>query len=132
MERVEAAREFGRQPEGLVDREPPPSLIEPILERSPLGVEDREVDPAVGLPGVDDRNEVRMPHLGRGPRFLREALVEDLVLEELALQHLQRDDLAVAPPGAEDQPHSALAEHRLEAVVAETVAALQLRRHATS
>ena len=67
-----------------------------------------------------------MVDLGRGASLLAEAVPEHLVLAELAPQHLERDDLAVGADRLEDETHSPLAEERLEAVFAETVAALQL------
>ena len=82
---------------------------------------------AVVLAGVEDREQVRVQHLRGGARLLPEARRERLVREQVDLQQLDRDGLAVRlPHRAEHEPHPTLAERLLEAVPGDRVPGLEL------
>ena len=74
-------------------------LRDAIAERAPGDVVDRQVVAPVRLGGLDDRDEMRVVHLGGGARLLAEPVLEDEIAGELDLEHLQRDLAAVLGPG---------------------------------
>ena len=101
-------------------------LRDAIAERAAGDVVDRQVVAPIRFGSLDDRDEMRVVHLGGGARFLAEPVLEDEIAGELDLEHLQRDLAAVLGPGPEDEPHPSLAERLLERVPAELVAGLEL------
>ena len=65
--------------------------------------------------------------LGRAPRLVHEPAVVDLVVEEVALHHLERDRRSVRVVfRAKDPRHPALAEQTLEPVGPQSLANLGL------
>ena len=70
-------------------------LRDAVAERAAGDVVDRQVVAPVGLGGLEDRDEMRVVHLGGGARFLPEPVLEDEIAGELELEHLQRDLAAV-------------------------------------
>ena len=101
--------------------------FETVFERAALDVADHEVLAPVGLAGFHDRHEVAIPNLPGGPHLLPEAPLEGVVFGQLALQHLDRDDVAVPLVGrTKDQPHSALSDQGVEPIRPERVAGLEL------
>ena len=74
-------------------------------------------------PASSTGHEMRLGHLGRGPRLLLEAPAEDRVVDQLEAHDLERDDLAVGlADGLEDQAHAAFAEELLEPIRSEGLA----------
>ena len=125
VERVEPRGDLGDDPNELRDPERR-RLRDAIAERAAGDVVDRQVVAPVRFGSLDDRDEMRVVHLGGGARFLAEPVLEDEIAGELDLEHLQRDLAAVLGPGPEDEPHPSLAERLLERVPAELVAGLEL------
>ncbi len=72
VERVEPGGDLRRDPDDLVEVERP--ALEPVRERAARRVRDRDVVASVVLAGVEDREQVRVPHLRGGTRLLPEAL----------------------------------------------------------
>src|SRR5262249_2628027 len=76
----------------------------PVLERPARHELDGEVAPALGLPGLEHRDEVPIANLGGRAGLLLEALPEDRILDQLEAHHLERDFFAVAlADGAADE-----------------------------
>ena len=83
---------------------------EALAQVDPLHVLHREVEHAVFLARVEDRNDVGVIEARRELRLPQEAPSEALVLCEIAAKHLQRDP-APSPRilGQENAPHGAFA-----------------------
>ena len=94
VERVEPRGDLGDDADELRDPERG-RLRDAVAERAAGDVVDRQVVAPVRLGSLDDRDEVRVVHLGGGPRFLAEPVLEDEIAGELDLEHLQRDLAAV-------------------------------------
>ena len=87
----------------------------------------REVEAAVDVAGVVDRNDVRVLERHRELRLAREALVEALVERELGRDQLQRDrSLQAQVVGAVDDAHPAPADQLLDAIAEEVGSDLDL------
>jgi hypothetical protein len=70
---------------------------------------------------------VAIPDLAGGPHLVLEALLEHLVLRQLALQHLDGDDIAVPFVGcSKDQARATLADQGVKVIRPERVAGLEL------
>ena len=82
---------------------------------------------ALDLAGFQNRNEVSVLDLLRSAALVNESTPERLVLDEDALQDLERDLFPVGVAhGPEDDPHPSLAEDLLQAVRAKPPADLEL------
>src|SRR5215204_3180916 len=93
------------------------------LEARPAYVAHREVENAVDLVRLVDRDHVRMVDRGSELRFAEEPSAERLVAREFGRDHLEGDLAAEALVGGEvDRAHSAPPERRLDAISAERVA----------
>ena len=125
VQRVEAGRDLRGEPEALIEGQRA-GRLDAVAERASLDVGDREIVVAAGLTGLEDRDEVRVPHLLGDACFAEEALAVDLVLREELLQHLQGDDRPVLARRREHDADRSLSEHRLEAVRPEGVAELEV------
>ena len=94
--------------------------LEPLAQVGPVHVAHRDVENAVGLARVEDRDHVRVVELCDDLRFTQEALAEALVLGQLGGQQLQRR-LSMQPLvlGQIHDAHTALADDRLDPVASE-------------
>lgn len=130
VERVEAGPDVCDEPDEGVDRQWT-LLRQTRLERPSPHEGHREVRASVGLPRVDDRDEMPVLDLARRPRLVHESLPEDVVVVELGAKDLERDLLAVGlAHGAEDDAHASLAEGLLDPVGTEAVAGPEVRHGA--
>src|SRR5207245_10817952 len=93
------------------------SRFDPLLERATGHIADGEVVAAFYLAGVEYRNEMLVPDFACAPRLVEEPACVDVVIAELELHHLERDDLPVALTArTEDLRHPAFPEHVLDVV----------------
>ena len=80
-------------------------------------VSHRDVEEAVLLARVVDRDDVRVVDRRRETRLAHEPLAKGVVLRELGAQHLERDLVPEAHVvGPEDDAHAAAPEHSLDAI----------------
>jgi hypothetical protein len=87
---------------------------------APLDVTHRHVEQPVSLPGVVDRDHVRVVDRAGEPRLAQEPFAERVVLQQVVGEDLQRD-LAAHPDvlGEVDDRHAAARDDRLDPVTAE-------------
>ena len=103
--------------------------LEELLEVA-LDVAHGDVEDAVLVARVVDRDDVRVVERRGGPRLAHEPLAEALVVCELLGQELQRDLVPEAGVlGAIDDAHPAAAEQRLDPVPGELGADPRHNRH---
>src|SRR5262249_42672108 len=104
-------------------------------KRTKVGAGDvahRDVEQAVELTGLVDRDDVRMLQRRGELRLAEETLAESVVLAELRCEELQRDlSLQTKIVGAVDDAHPAPTENALQVVLAEprSDAVLSQNRH---
>ena len=108
----------------------------PVQQRSeifPFDEAHGQVEHAVRLAGVVDRDHVGVVDRRRQPRLRQEALPEDLVLGDLGSDQLQRHLPAeVGVLGEIHDAHAAAPEQGLDAVTAELGAEAGIGRHGDS
>ena len=101
-----------------------------LLEVRALDIAHRDVEQALCIARVVDRDDVRVGDRSGSPRLTHESLAEALVLGQIRWKQFQRDD--VAEPrilGPVHHAHASAAEKRLDAVPGEDRADPRCRRH---
>jgi hypothetical protein len=105
----------------------PAFLLEHRAEIGAFDVAHGDVEQPVCLAGVEDRHDVRVIQAGGQLRLAQEALAKARVLRQFGGQQLQRHlALEAQLLGQVDDPHSATAEQRVDAVAGQLGATLQL------
>ncbi len=129
MGRVERAPRLVEHRDGALEIERPVTLDE-LAEVGALDVPHRDVGDPARLPGVVDRDDVRVVDPGHELRLADEPLPEVAVLGQLGRERLQRGLAAEQRVrGLVDEPHAAAAEEALDAVRAELAARLEVLDH---
>ncbi|HEY7622891.1 MAG TPA: hypothetical protein VH834_24165 [Solirubrobacteraceae bacterium] len=113
---VEGSRQLGHERNGAIGRQRSIALQQRPQIR-PLHVAHRDVQPALGLAGLEDRHDPRVVDRRRQPRLGQESLAKALVIGQLRRQELQRHP----PPepqilSAVDGAHTAAPDQRLQPV----------------
>ena len=130
MSRVERVANRGEDAQRAIERQGA-VLGQLSPQVTALDVAHGQVQPVVTLPGLVDRDHVRVIERRRQPRLSQEATAEALVVGKLGGHQLQRHrpiQRHVVRPV--NHTHPAAADHRLDPVAAEHLARGQQRGHA--
>ena len=119
MRDVERVGDVAQQVDGPL-RAQPLLGVEHVAEIDPVDVFHRDVEQAVGLTGVEDRDDVGVVEARCCLRLTHEALAEAAIAGQVGGEHLERDDAGeVQVLGTEHHTHAAPARQRLDLVAGE-------------
>ncbi|GAA5020952.1 hypothetical protein GCM10025734_75670 [Kitasatospora paranensis] len=122
VRRVQRRGDLGGDPDGLAQRQRP-LAVQQGPQVAAADVAHRDEEQAVGLPGLVDRDDVRVVDGGRDLGLAGEPLAEHVVAGQVGGEQLDGDGAAQAQVlGAVDDGHTAPADHFVEAVAGEPVA----------